>query len=185
MFLEKIFHYLNEAFSIIYTLIHKNRFSHFGKKSRINFGIKLVNPKNIYIGDNVVIGKNVFLNTDSKHDKVSLIILNHVFISRGVHINAYRNVKIEESNIIGENVFLGDTDHVYANKSVPIIEQGWKFIRDVTIKRGSHIGMNACIAPGISIGSNNIIAPNSYVMKNTNDYTISIGNPSRELPQSF
>lgn len=45
--------------------------------------------------------------------------------------------------------------------------------------------MNACIAPGISIGKNNVVAPNSYVTKNTKNNLILLGNPAREFPHNI
>lgn len=184
--MESFFYLFNKFFLYLNTILHKYRFKKFGKNSFISYGVKMVNPKNIVVGDNVFIGKDVFLNTNSKKKETSLFIGNNVHIARGAHINAYYCVYIEDYNIIGENVFLGDADHEYSGKDIPIYNQGIKIIeKEVRISQGCHIGMNACIAPGISIGKNNVVAPNSYVTRNTKNNLILLGNPAREFPHNI
>lgn len=52
---------------------------------------------------------------------------------------------------------------------------------DTKIGNNCHIGINAIILPGISIGDHCIIAPASVVMKDVQDGSLVAGNPARVI----
>ena len=101
-------------------------------------------------------------------------------ISRNVHINAFRQVIIEDYVLIGEDVYLGDTDHIFSkNSDLPIIKQGWEFKAPICLKKGCFITRGAIILPGVTIGRNAVIGPNSVITMDIPDYAMAWGNPAR------
>lgn len=106
-------------------------------------------------GENINIGKNVFVNHAC------------TFMDRG-------GITIEDNVLIGPKVNLITTNHPLnpnerrATISSPII-----------IKKGAWIGVGATILPGITIGINSIVAAGAVVSKDVPDNTIVGGVPAK------
>ena len=184
-YFERFLYIKSRIFLIIYSSLNKFRFKEFGRKSTLGYGCILQHPENISIGDKVSIGLKVWLNvgpslSNNINNPSLLTIGSGSYISRNVHINAFKNVVIEDSVLIGEGVYLGDTDHIASEDSdLPIIKQGWEFKGSVLLKTGCYIGRGAIILPGITIGKNAIVGPNSVITMNIPDYAMAWGNPAR------
>ncbi len=179
--IEKLFKKLSFIFDIIITFIQKKRFKSFGKKSIIRYACIVNHPNKIDIGSNVFIGDHVWLNANNWREdgRASLIIGDGVHISRFSHINAFKDVVIEDKVLIGENVYLGDTDHIRSNFEIPIKDQGYEFKGSVLLKSGSFICKNAIIAAGVIVGKNATVGPNAYVIESVPDNSLAIGNPAK------
>ena len=104
-----------------------------------------------------------------------------VYISARTHINAFKDVVIEDNVLIGEDVYIGDTDHNYSENR-PIKEQGWNFKGSVLIGNGSFISKGAVVLPGIEVGQNSVVGPYAVVTRNVPEHTLAMGNPARCLP---
>ena len=81
--------------------------------------------------------------------------------------------------MFASNVFITDFSHGYDRADVPYKYQGLSRIAPVTIKKGSWIGQNVVILPGVTIGENVIIGANSVVRKSLPDRCIAAGNPAK------
>ena len=183
-YFERFLYIKSRIFLKIYSTLNKFRFREFGEKSTLGYGCLLQHPENISIGDKVSIGNKVWLNAgpgSGKKNNTSLLTIGSgTFISRNVHINAFKNVVIEDSVLIGEDVYLGDTDHIASEDSyLPIIEQGWEYKGSVLLKSGCFIAKGAIILPGVTVGKNAIVGPNSVITMNIPDYAMAWGNPAR------
>jgi acetyltransferase-like isoleucine patch superfamily enzyme len=182
-YIERLLYIKSRILLIIYSSMNGFRFREFGKKSSIGYGCILQHPESVSIGDEVFIGNKVWINAGPLLDKnhsSCLSIGNGSHISRNVHINAFKNVVIEDHVLIGEDVYLGDTDHLYSEDSeLPIIKQGWEFKGAVHLKSGCFITRGAIILPGVTIGKNAIVGPNSVITMDIPDYAIAWGNPAR------
>ena len=166
----------------IYTLLVRRSFKKFGNKSIIKFGSIINNPYNIEIGDNVFIDTHVWLNAgeEIREDKrATLIIKDGVYISRNTHINAFKDVIVEEDVLIGENVYFGDADHSTELSDVPIIKQKVEIKNPVKIKSGCHLCRNSIISAGVTVGKNSVIGPGAFVVDlNIDDNSMLLGNPA-------
>lgn len=126
-----------------------------GLGTRINSGFHF-DSNNIKIGKNVVI--NHFFNFFDAGKGARLTIEDNVFIGPNCHIAAM-------SHEIGdENQRAGKT-----------------YVKDVVVGRGTWIGADVKILPGITIGSGCVIGVGSVVTKDTEDNSLYVGVPARKV----
>lgn len=127
--------------------------------------------KNAVIGDNCIMGKNVYIDHGVK-------ICSNVKIQNNCSI--YRGSEIEDGVFIGPNVCL-------TNDKTPraITEDGklkddtdWK-VDKTLVKKGASIGAGSMLLPGIVIGEFAMIGAGSVVTKNVPDYALVYGNPAK------
>lgn len=115
------------------------------------------------VGDNSVIGQNVF-------------IASNVEVGKNVHIQ--NNVSLYEGIRCEDDVFIGPSV-VFTNIKNPRsgINRKNQFVQTV-ICRGATIGANATIICGNEIGSYSFIAAGAVVTKPVAAYALVIGNPA-------
>lgn len=126
-----------------------------GLGTRINSGFYF-DSNNIKIGKNVVI--NHFFNFFDAGKNAKLIIEDNVFIGPNCHIVAM-------SHEIGTSIQRADKTYT----------------KDITIERGSWIGADVKILPGITIGSGCVIGVGSVVTKDTEKDSLYVGIPARKV----
>jgi acetyltransferase-like isoleucine patch superfamily enzyme len=128
-----------------------------GKRSMIKRdAYVIVNNGQLVVGDNSAIGKR------------AEITVNGGMITIG---NTVR---------IASNVFITNANHDFADKELPIMDQGIT-TRDVVIEDDVWIGHGAIILPGIRIGKGAIIAAGAVVTKDVPAYAITGGNPAQVI----
>ncbi len=182
MIVLRILSKIERTIDKIYTFLIKKSFKSFGQNSIISYKCKINFPRNISIGNNVNICKNVWLNAGVEKRKDNLPTLkigDGTYISSYSHINAFHSVEIENDVLIGESVYLGDTIHSTKDYNIPIIKQEYLNKGEVKIGTGSHICRNTTISSDCIIGKNCVISPNTFVIqKEIPDYSLAVGNPS-------
>ncbi len=148
-------------------------------KFRLGKNSKIINPTSISVGKKVNIGENAVINCHENDKRIHLQIFNNVYIGRDVQINAYSSVVIESNVVIADRVYVSDATHNYNDLNKPIIDQGTSFTGEVRIGEGSWLGINCVVLPGVRIGKNVIVAANSVVSKDVEDYSIVGGVPAK------
>lgn len=168
---------------LIYTSVMRCRFHRWGQRSRIERSAKLLSPQLVSIGDDVHICEHAWINAkDDRGDgEPTLIIKDHTYIGRFVHINAWQSVTLEEHVLIADRVFISDCGHQFADAHLPIMQQPDLFLGPVCLKRGCWIGTGAVILPGVTIGRNSVVAANAVVTEDVPDRTVVGGVPARVL----
>jgi acetyltransferase-like isoleucine patch superfamily enzyme len=106
-------------------------------------------------GENINIGKNVFVNHAC------------TFMDRG-------GITIEDNVLIGPKVNLITTNH-----PINPAERRATISQPIVIKKGAWIGVGATILPGVTIGENSIVAAGAVVSKDVADNTIVGGIPAK------
>ena len=123
------------------------------------------------------------------------IILPQARIGNNCNINAF--CFIENDVIIGDNttlkcgvyvwdgITLEDNVHIgpavaFTNDVYPRSKHDFKLARTI-IRRGSSIGANATILPGLTVGEYALIGAGSVVTKNVPNNTLWVGNPARQV----
>lgn len=119
--------------------------------------------KNIFIGNDVIIGPNCTFIDNEK-----IIIGNCVMLAPNVQIyTAYHPVLPEERYIFERS----EDDPIYYNTCADPVE----------IKDGAWIGGGVIILPGVTIGKNSIVGAGSVVNKSIPDDCVAAGNPCRVI----
>lgn len=108
-------------------------------------------------GENITIGKNVFVNHAC------------TFMDRG-------GITIEDDVLIGPKVNLITTNHPLNPN-----ERRATISHPIVIKKGAWIGVGVTILPGVTIGENSIVAAGAVVSKNVPDNCIVGGIPAKIL----
>ena len=95
------------------------------------------------------------------------------------------NSKVENDLVMGDYVLMGpdvviySSMHSYDNIEKPIMHQGAKTIKPVTIGNDVWIGLRAIIMPGCHIGDHVIIGSGAVVTKDVPDYAVVGGVPAK------
>lgn len=108
-------------------------------------------------GENINIGKNVFVNHAC------------TFMDRG-------GITLEDNVLVGPKVNLITTNH-----PINPAERRATISQPIVIKKGAWIGVGATILPGVTIGENSIVAAGAVVSKDVPDNTIVGGIPAQIL----
>ena len=106
-------------------------------------------------GENINIGKNVFVNHAC------------TFMDRG-------GITLEDNVLIGPKVNLITTNHPL-NPS----ERRATISHPIVIKKGAWIGAGATVLAGVTIGENSVVAAGAVVSKNVADNTVVGGVPAK------
>ena len=192
------------------TLLEKNEpltnedkalFKYFGVNAKIRPPFRILNPERIYIGDNVSIREEAYLhcyqdlsgnyqfieeqykkdfNIEDYYYDSELIINNEVMIGRNLFISCTRQIIIENNVTISERIFIGDNNHTFNHKYVPIMQQPNKKGNPIYIGRGSWIAAGAVITHGTRLGINTVVGANSVVQGEFPDYAV-IGDEKAKL----
>lgn len=140
----------------------KTKFLNFGLGAQFRPGAYAIICSKISIGNNVIIRPGTMLFADPKKGEAgSIYIEDNVLIGSGVHIYV--------------------ANHKFDNPALDICLQGHNEPQSVIIKKGSWIGANAIILPGVEIGRNVIVAAGSVVTKSVEDCTLVGGVPAKLL----
>ena len=110
-------------------------------------------PLQVVCADRVMIGKNVFINSNS------------LMMGRG-------GITIEDEVMIAANVQLISNNHDPYERQVLIC-------KPVLIKRGAWIGAGATILPGVTVGKYAIVGAASVVTHDVPDYAVVVGSPAK------
>ncbi|TCN58677.1 sugar O-acetyltransferase [Flavobacterium circumlabens] len=115
----------------------------------------LIPPFHSDFGENISIGKNVFINHAC------------TFMDRG-------GITIEDDVLIGPKVNLITTNHPVS----PAARRA-TISNPIHIRKGAWIGVGATILPGVTVGENAIVAAGAVVSKNVPENTIVGGIPAK------
>lgn len=129
----------------------------------------------IIIGDNVRIGRScVFYSSGCS--KIS--IGSETTINNSCYISAQESISIGRNCLIANHVNIRDHDHAFGDLANPIRSQGF-IASSVCISDNVWIGAHVVILKGVRIGEGAVIAANSLVTGDVEDYAIYAGSPAR------
>jgi len=178
-----------EAF--FWSLFHRNRFAHVGKRFRLIRPTIIANPQNITIGDMFWAWNRLRLTaiTQSNEQSFSPVIQigDRVNLLFDVHITCINRIEIHDDVLIASRVLI--TDHSHGSYSGPVIDSPYvsPVKRNLVsagptiVERNCWIGEGAAILAGVRIGEGSVIGSNSVVTKSVPAYTIAAGVPARPL----
>ncbi len=125
------------------------------------------------------VGKNVWIEPDFRCEfGKNITIGDNVYINFGCVILDCGQVVIGNSTLIGPNVGIFSGNHTLDAEERAA---GGLVPKDIRIGERVWIGGNVSIVPGVSIGSNTIIAAGSVVTRDIPGGVLAAGNPCRVL----
>ena len=114
-------------------------------------------------GGDILIHKRVILQGIHK-----LSIGKNVRIGQDTFIQASGKVSLGEDVMIGPSVKIWSVNHKFENLEIPIYEQGYDH-EPVTIGKGTWLGANTLVMPGVTIPEGCVVCACTVVnKKNTN-----------------
>lgn len=116
------------------------------------------------IGNRVIIGHGATVENDC-------VVGDRTRIQTGAYITAY--------SVLEEDVFVAPMVTTTNDNFMGRTEARFSAIKGVTAKKGSRIGGNAVILPGVTIGQEAIVAAGSVVTKDVPPYSKVMGVPAR------
>lgn len=166
------------------TVKQKRLFKYFGPGSKIKPPFRILNPQRIYVGDRTSIQEYCHINAfqdltfllnyiedkyrkdfhreDYRYDP-SIHIDRECQVGRFFFVSCSNHITIHRNVLVSERVFIGDNNHSFGHKEVPIMQQPNRQGRPVEIGRGSWIGVGAVLLKGTTLGMNTVVGANSVV----------------------
>jgi len=143
--------------------------------------VRLSGEKRIALGSNIFVGSDSWLQTlaDGDNHSVAITVGDGTSIAGSCVISAVRSVRLEENVLLARNVYISDHIHRYTQTDQPVMDQGVEKIKPVLIKKGSWLGQNVVVCPGVTIGTGAVIGANSVVTQDVPDFSVAAGAPAR------
>ncbi len=158
--------------------IQKRRLGLLGSNVFIDKNVELLRfPKNIFIGENVVLKEGVRICSCNESAIVS--IGRNTTIGYHNFIFASEKIEIGEDCLIAPFVYIVDSNHlIEKNKKINVQPN---ITAPVKIGNDVWVASNVTILKGITIGNGAVIAANSVVNKNVPAYEIWGGSPAKKI----
>jgi len=130
--------------------------------------------KGIYLSDNVMIGRNTYLQGRGYLELgVNSKVNMNCIIQVGNHLKIGRNVSI------GANSYLiGHNEYSYDRLDIPLISQKKPTKKSIIIGDDVIIGADVKILNGVKIGTGSMIGAGAVVTKDIPPYSIAVGIPA-------
>lgn len=158
-------------------------FKSFGFKSIMKNPLEIDGPRNISIGNDVIIGYKSWLAAmPLTGNNAKLVIEDGCRIGNFNHIYSTRGIVIRKNVLTADKVYISDNLHGYEDIITPIYLQPIVQKNDVEIGEGSWLGENVCVI-GAKIGKHCVIGANSVVTKDIPDYSVAVGTPAKVIKQ--
>ena len=151
--------------------------------------VQILNPKNVNIDENVTLYSSCIIkalhasileNSNKKITNGKVIIGKNSSIGEFSFINSLESIEISQNVLIAQHCYIGDTEHIFYNRSIPIREQS-HIIARVVIEDDVWIGCGVKIMSGVSIGKGSVIAAGAVVTKDVPPYTLFGGVPAKKI----
>ena len=163
-------------------------------------------PEFVKLGEQITISYHVVFEVGADrtgHSRQPLIEIadqssigaNTVFCAHGAPIRVGENTHIHTSchfGAYGKGIIIGrdcliashcsmvDTQHVFKNSDVPIIEQGFTS-KGIVIKDDVWLGAGVILVDGVTVGQGAVIGAGSVVTKDIPPGAIAVGAPARVM----
>lgn len=184
----------------------KSKFAYFGENAKILPPYRILNPQNIIIGDFTAIREGSHINAfrdlsflkkyidpafqedfsveDYKYSP-KLELGREIQIGRFFFVSCTAEIVLDKNVLLSERVFLGDNNHTFSHREVPIMQQPNKSGEPIHLGQGSWVGVGAVVLGGTKVGKNSVIGANSVCKGVFPDYSVIGPEPAKLLYRRF
>jgi acetyltransferase-like isoleucine patch superfamily enzyme len=174
---------LNYKFSAFYTWLLRGGLKSCGEKVYFHYAVRLEQPGSISMGSGCILYPGVWINPVSEWAggkyAGEVKLGDRVMVGYRVQISAAQSVVIEDDVAIGAGVVIVDHIHDHRYPGIPVFLAPLSKPAPVRIGKGSFLGVNCLIGPGVQIGEHAVVAANSVVLRDLPSYCMAMGNPAR------
>jgi acetyltransferase-like isoleucine patch superfamily enzyme len=170
----------------LFTLFLRRQFSSCGTGVVVVPPFRFANLQHIALEDHVIINQDCWIHAIGAKEETStpkIVIKAHTHIGMGATISAIQRIVLEKHVLLARNVYISDHGHAYEDVNTPIMFQGIRDIRPVSIGEHTWIGQNVCVMPGVQIGKHCVVGGNSVVTRDLPDFCVAVGSPARVVRQ--
>ena len=180
-------------FRLVFFLLNYGKWKLLGLKSKkfINIypNVNIINPQNILIEENVTlysfciikaIQASVMSNNKKIIQKGNIHIKKNSSIGEFSFLNSLEQIIIRENVLIAQQCYIGDAEHIFAEKDTPIKQQSNKTAK-VIIEDDVWLGCGVKVMSGVTIGKGSVIAAGAVVTKDVPPYTLWGGVPAKKI----
>jgi acetyltransferase-like isoleucine patch superfamily enzyme len=144
--------------------------------------------QHVYIGNDVFIGKDVWLNVmpEGPESAAKISLGRGCRIGRRTTISARNSIFLEENVLLAPSVLLMDHNHEYSNPDIPIHAQGITAGGKIVVGKNCWLGYGCvifCASGELSIGQNSVVGANAVVTKSIPPFSVVAGSPARVVKQ--
>ena len=179
---------------------YKTKLRAMGDNVEIGVGVRIINPQNISLGDNVQIGDRchliagtekgitladgarlkygVFLDTETPKGYIE--IGKEVYIGTGCCLHGHIGLEIGDFTLLAQNITITPTSHRFDDPDKTIYSQKG-FMKKLTIGRDCYLGMGVCVVYTGSIGDGSVVGAGSVVVKEIPPYSVAVGVPAKVI----
>lgn len=165
----------------------KNKLGAIGKHWHKGSNVLIQNPKCVYFGNNIGIGKNTCFIPCIEHlgnrYNPKIVIGDGTWIGAHNSFAAIHGINIGKNVLFAGYVHVTDHSHGYEDINKPISEQPLISKGSIVIEDDCWLGFNCEILSGVHIGKHSIVAVRAVVTKDVPPYSIVAGNPARIVKQ--
>jgi acetyltransferase-like isoleucine patch superfamily enzyme len=188
---------------------YKRKLKYLGKGAIIDFGVYIINPHLISIGDKTHIDRWVTLaagkagegkrniyrknNTKFNYEPGEIFIGQEIHIAPYVYIVGAGGVEIQDRSGIAAGTKIFSISHHFRNLNDPEDKKMYVFgnrvceedqaliIGPVVMEKNTAIGLNSVLLPGATVGQNSWVGVLSCVSKDIPANVIATGNPAQAV----
>jgi len=175
---------------------------HMGENVFIGCGVRIVNPQNVSLGDNVQIHDRCTLIANSekgialddgarlKHGvyldtEVAatgyIRIGKRVYVGTGCCLHGHMGLEIGDDSLLAQNITITPYSHKFDDPDKTIYSQGG-IQKMIVIGRDCYLGMNVCVVcTAETIGEGSVVGAGSVVVKPLPPYSVAVGVPARVI----
>lgn len=158
---------------------------------KIYHHVEIINPNSITIGKGVSLYSGVVLkslktttipkDTNIKRTTIGRIkIGNQSSIGEYSYICSLENIEIGSNVLIAQHCFLGDSQHIFKDRKIPIKQQS-NSTDAIIISNDVWIVCGVKIMSGVTVGKGSVIAAGAVVTKNVESYSLYAGVPAKKI----
>ncbi|MFD1848480.1 N-acetyltransferase [Oceanobacillus bengalensis] len=131
--------------------------------------------KSVFIGDHASVRENVTIGDETIVGRAAIVELNTKI---GKNCTIQTLAYVTGDSILEDNVFIGPCVSMSNDKYMGAKSYD---LKGPHIKKGSKIGNNASLLPGVTIGENTIVGAGAVVTKNIEDNITVAGVPAKKI----